>query len=618
MTQLNEQRGIQWVHIAIMVIAVLLGYSKVFGAGFMSWDDIDYIFNTPDIRNFDGESIKNWWTQYYIGNYQPLPVFTYAIDFLIGGEEPFVYHLDNITWHVADVLLLYAVIKKMNGNALIALFVALLFAMHPVQTESVSWVAARNKVMNGFFFLWAMYVYIGYVQKPEMKKMVWICLLGLAAYLCKLTAVTLPFALLAVDIWMGRPLNNKKVWLEKLPLILLAIPIGIINLQAQEQVSFLNLHPEYNFGHTIVFAGYAYIQYLFNLILPIKLSVLYPYPQTIGAVHILYTLLSVAIVVFGFIAYKKKWYVLAGGIAFYTVNIAVVLQFVQFGEVLMADRYLYLACIGVWYVAAYYAYAYFSKKQQAKTATTLLTVLCVAYSISTFARNDIWLSELNFWQSVVDKFPESGVAQSSLGGVYLKEGNMQEARAHIDEAVRVEPNNVKAWYNKGVLQLRENDASAALQSLDKAIAIQEYPKALFTRALIYQENGECDRAMVDISKVLEKEPGNARAHYIKADCLEQQGRIPEAEMEYTQAIQFDGKEPLFYLRRGLAYARQGKNGDAMRDMNTAIDIKADYAEAWYWRGMVKMRSGQAPCPDLARAAQLGMEQAKAAMAEVCK
>src|SRR5690606_17577089 len=136
---------------------------------------------------------------------------------------------------IANALLVYACIRRMNGNMLIALFVALLFALHPVQTESVSWIAARNKVMNGFFFLLAMYIYIGYVLEHKSHKLLWIYLCAIAAYLCKLTAVTLPFALLAVDIWMHRPLNNKKVWLEKLPMVLLAIPIGLINLRAQAE-----------------------------------------------------------------------------------------------------------------------------------------------------------------------------------------------------------------------------------------------------------------------------------------------------------------------------------------------------------------------------------------------
>lgn len=618
MTLFSKEHRSTRVHIAILIVAVLTAYSKIFGAGFMSWDDIDYVFNTPDITGFTATHFQNWWTEYYIGNYQPLPMMSYAVDYLLGGEQPFVYHLTNIIWHLLDVILVYAVIKRLNGNAYMALFVALLFALHPVQTESVSWIAARNKVMNGFFFLLAIYVYIGYVWEQKNTKLWLIYLLALAAYLSKLTAVTLPFALLAVDIWMRRPLNNKKVWLEKLPLVLLAIPIGIINLQAQDEMAFLGMRGESNFLHTIVYAGYAYVQYIINLLVPVKLSVLYPYPTDIGAIHIIYLLLSISVVVLGFIAYKKQWYVLAGGILFYTVNIAVVLQFVQFGEVLMADRYLYLACIGIWYPLVYYVWQYFSKKGTKKPISIgALSLLCIVYSVTTFSRNDIWLSELNFWKSVTDKFPESSVAQSSLGGVYMKEGNTQQAMQHIDAATKLDGNNYKAWYNKGVLQLRNGDNRGALSSLNRAIAIRDYSKALFTRALIYQQTGQYKEAHKDIIKVLRDEPGNARAHYIYADCLEQQRNGKAALQEYTKAIELDDTDPLFYLRRGLVYAKAGNTREAINDMSSAIQIDHKFAEAWYWRGMIKYRSGMMPCDDLVEARKLGLAEANEAYQQIC-
>ncbi|MBZ0100454.1 MAG: tetratricopeptide repeat protein, partial [Taibaiella sp.] len=351
----------------------------------------------------------------------------------------------------------------------------------------------------------------------------------------------------------------------------------------------------------------------------VKLSVLYPYPTAIGAIHILYTFIAAAIVFLGFWAYRRRWYILAGGILFYTVNIAIVLQFVQFGEVLMADRYLYLACIGVWYPLVYYVCHYFSQKQNRTTATgiAVFSVVCIIYGAATFARNDIWLSELNFWKSVTDKFPESSVAQSSLGGVYMKEGNNTAAMEHFNEATRLDAANYKAWYNKGVLLLRKGNQREALEALNRAISLKEYSKALFTRALLYQQSGNCNAALGDIHKVLQQEPGNARAHYIKADCIEQQGDVDGAAEEYTKAIELEDTEPLFYLRRGLIFARQNKHWEAIRDMSSAIRIRPGYAEAWYWRGMIKYRSGEMPCDDLNQARNLGLPEATDALMEIC-
>src|SRR4051812_33419746 len=97
-----------WLHIALLVMAILVAYAKIFHAGFMSWDDLDYVFHTADISSGIGtQQIANWFTKNYIGNYQPLPVFTYALDHLIGGTDPFVYHLDSLLWHIADAILVY-------------------------------------------------------------------------------------------------------------------------------------------------------------------------------------------------------------------------------------------------------------------------------------------------------------------------------------------------------------------------------------------------------------------------------------------------------------------------------------------------------------------------------
>lgn len=604
-------------HWLIITVAIIIAYTKVFNAGFMSWDDMDYVFNIPDIHGFSWEHFKNWWSEYYIGNYQPLPIMSYALDYTIGGQEPFWWHMQSLLWHIASSIMLYAWLKRMQGNGLIALFVALLFALHPVQTESVSWIAARNKVMNAFFFFWAIYVYLGYLESGDKRKLIWVTLLGGIAYLCKSTAIMLPFTLFAVDIWMGRKWKGNTFWLEKIPLLLLTIPIGIVTLQAQKDVDFLNLHPEFTQLHTAVFAGYAYVQYLVNLIIPVKLSVLYPYPSEIGTVHIIYTVIALAVVLGGVIAYKKKKYILAGGILFFTVNIAIVLQFVQFGEVLMADRYLYIACVGVWFPLVYWLYYLLQKNVGKTVAISVNGALVAAFLVATFFRNEIWEDEISFWESVTDKFPESSIAQSSLGGIYLNKGDYDRANLYTDKALLEDRNNYKAWYNKGVILLRTNHLQDAVKALDKAIDIHEYPKALFTRALIYQQSGKCNFALPDIEKVLKQEPENAKANYVKADCLEQEGKLKEAIYYFNKAIQYDEQEPMFFLRRGLLAARTGALQQAIKDMSLAIELKNDYAEAWYWRGIIKSQLGQMPCHDLNKARNLKHPKAEQALIELC-
>ena len=183
------------LQIAIIIIATVLAYSKVFQAGFMSWDDMEYVFQIKDIQSIDWSTITHWFTKYYIGNYQPLPVATYAIDYMVGGAHPLAFHIDSLIWHVADVILLYIFLQKIQPNVWVSFIVALLFALHPTQTESVSWIAARNKVMNAFFMFSALNMYVTYVRGKQLKYLIGVCFAGFAAYLCKATAVALPLAL---------------------------------------------------------------------------------------------------------------------------------------------------------------------------------------------------------------------------------------------------------------------------------------------------------------------------------------------------------------------------------------------------------------------------------------
>ncbi|MBN9484480.1 MAG: tetratricopeptide repeat protein [Bacteroidetes bacterium] len=615
--QVAKAKYLPIIHLSLLAMAILIAYSSVFGAGFMSWDDPEYVLHNADIQNITADAIKNWFTHFYIGNYHPLTLLSYAIDYLVGKQEPFTYHLTNILLHIINAGLVYVFVNRIQQNKWVGFFVALLFALHPVQTETVSWVAERKNVLYALFFLGSLICYAGYIIEDRRKLLVAAFILGLASMLCKPAAVTLPLALIAVDVWMHRNISSPKVWLQKVPFLVLSIVFGLIALKAQKQGNFLDQHPEFGILDTILFAGYAYVQYIINLFAPVKLSVLYPYPQSAGAIQTVYTLIAAGIMVLGVIAYKKKWYILSGGILFYTVNIALVLQFVQFGEVLMADRYLYIPCLGIWLPMVYYLYEAIGQKGKEIVVSIILCVVALVFLFATQKRNNIWLSELAFWQSVTDTFPESAVAQSSVGGVYMKQGDYDVALEHIQKAVTLDDKNYKAWYNLGVLHLRRGKYKEAEDALDRCIAINEYSKALFSRALLFQQTGQYLRALNDINKVLEKEPNNARAYYVKGSCEDEDGDYQQAIGSFNKAIEYGDGDPIFYLGRGIAEVKSGNAQDAITDMGHVIDHNPKSGQAWYWRGLAKEQIGLEPCHDLNMARNLHYREAEAALIKYC-
>jgi len=602
----------------MLAAAVLVAYFKVFSAGFIAWDDMEYTVHNPDIAAISIDNIKAWFSGFYLGNYHPFTLFSYALDYLIGGQQPLAYHVTNVLIHVCNAVMLYFFLNKLQPYKAIGFLAALLFAVHPMQTESVSWIAERKTLLCAFFYFLALLQYIRYLSIPSVKNLVLVCLAGVAAMLSKGVAVALPLSLFAVDIWMQRDLRDRKVWTEKIPLFIVAVILGVVAIKAQQAGKFTGLHPEYNWYDTILFAATGYMQYIFRFFVPVQLSVVYPYPKESGYLQNLSLLVAAGVLALAFIAYRKKWFILCGGIVFYTVNIVFLLQFVQFGEVLTADRYAYIAGVGILFPAVYYLFAWLSKRLKAVLATAVWGSVALVLLVMTFMRNDIWQSDFNFFSAILDTFPGSAVAQYSVGGLYMRKGDYAEAEKHINLAVELDPHNYKAWYNKGVLYLRERKPAEAMDALNRCIEIKEYPKAYFSRAVLYQGAGAPDKALSDIEKVLDDQPRNSRAYYIAADCLEQQGKDGEAMENYTKAIQFESKEPLFYIRRGLLLAKAKQNEAALKDLNTAVELNPDNGEALYFRGIVNFRNGHDPCGDFRNALNHGYKQAQEAIDKACK
>jgi tetratricopeptide (TPR) repeat protein len=604
--------------VALLIVAVVIAYYKIFQAGYITWDDNEYVVHNSDIRGLTFEYISAWFSRFYIGNYHPLTMFSYAIDYAAGGLQPLVYHVTNLLLHICNAILLYVFINRLQAGKHVAFFVALIFAIHPMQTESVSWIAERKTVLCTFFYLLALVQYTGYINRNTVKKLIIVFLLGIAAMLSKGVGAALPASLIAVDIWMQRDLKNWKVWIEKIILVFAAIGIGIVAIKGQSAGKFLGLHPEFTWIDTIAFAGYAYIGYIVHFIAPVKLSVIYPYPRSIGFIEYLYLAAGLCIVALGFISYRRRWHVLCGSIVFYTVNIALVLQFIQFGEMLMADRYLYIAGIGIVFPLIYYGAIWLQKITKPAVTGIIGAAMGVALIFATFFRNNIWLSDLNFFTAIVDTYPNSAVAQYSMAALYTRMGDYRAAEGYINTAVALDPDNYKAWYDKGVLCRREGNDVMALDALNRSIAISKYPKAYFSRALLYESTEQPDLALADIEIVLADDPKNARAWYIKGDCMEQKNDIAAALENYNNAIACDAGDPLFFIRRGLAYAKTGRYQPSLADLNTAVAMNPVNGEALYYRGIIKNKTGLDGCGDLRSALGQGFRQAQPALQQFCK
>jgi len=210
-----QNNGKTLISLAILSFVIVVAYIKIFSAGFISWDDPEYILHNADINGISLNHIFNWFSKCYIGNYHPVTLLSYAIDHLMFGWQPWGFHFINILLHIFNAFLVYILVSKLQPRYFVSLLTALIFALHPVQTESVSWVAERKTLLCAFFYFLSLLKYIKYVKSPSPKYYFLVVLFSLLAMLSKAEGVALPFVFFAIDTWLKRTADFKKLVIEK-------------------------------------------------------------------------------------------------------------------------------------------------------------------------------------------------------------------------------------------------------------------------------------------------------------------------------------------------------------------------------------------------------------------
>jgi protein O-mannosyl-transferase len=324
-----------------------------------NWDDPGYVRDNALIKDLSAEGIKNIFSTPIMGNYHPLTILSYALEYSYAGLTPWLYHLDSVLLHIVVTVLVYCFVQLLTKRPVVAGITALLFGLHPMHVESVAWMAGRKDVLYGAFYMAACIGYLYYKRTSGSKKWLWyasVVFLFLCSLLSKPVAVTLPVLLLAIDYFENRKWNMGLL-LEKLPLFGISIAFGIKSMIDQKAFGSLatqNVH--YNFFERLALGGYAFITYLWKAIIPVQLSCFYPYPpktdNILPAYYYLYIVGALA-VLFGLWLLRRNKVVMFGAM-FFLINIVLLLQFIPVGGAILADRYSYLPYIGLFFIGAWY------------------------------------------------------------------------------------------------------------------------------------------------------------------------------------------------------------------------------------------------------------------------
>ncbi len=580
----------------------------------------------------------------------------------------FTFHFSNLLFHVINTLLVFWFVLLLIKRLDIAVITSLLFGLGAIHVESVAWLSERKDVLYSCFFIASMIAYVYYTQKQKTSFYILALLLFVLSLLSKGQAVSLAVSLVVIDFFLGRNLKNKKVIFEKIPFFVLALIFGLVAIQAQKAGNALHTTDSYAFYKRIGFAGYAFTQYLIKLIIPINLSAIYPYPDIVNkGIPNYYWLFLIPSLLFayGFFYSFKRNKLISFCMAFFIVNIALLLQLLPVGSAILADRYSYIPSIGIHLISAYFIVTLIKHKSKFNMLIySILSVYIVVMGAVSFNRCTVWQTSKTLWDDTIEKSPKAVVAWNNRGSEKDKAKDHQGAIDDFTRAIVLKPDYTHAFYNRGTskksLAEKQKDTvllRSAIKDFDKALKLDEnlveayhnrglayehfsdygkteqirrafllkalddynttisinptYQNSLVNRGVIKGKLNFLDSAILDFNKAIELTPDNASAYSNRGLAKDNKGDIEGAISDYNIAIEKDSSFATAYLNRGIVYRRKQDYKSANADFTKAIELEEDLSAAYYFRGLDYLleKNISAACTDLKRAAELGHRDA---------
>ena len=546
--------------IAVIAGLTFVVYIPALSCILTNWDDKMYVYDNPFIQALNWANIKGMFTTPFMGNYHPLAMFSLAVDYRINTFDPLVYHLTNILFHSANAVLVFLVIYAMTGKMDLSVVAGLIFGVHTLHVESVAWVSERKDVLYTFFYLLSLLSYTWYLEKKEKKWFLWSIVFFILSLFSKGQAVTLAISLVLIDYYKGRKIFSQKVLLEKIPFLLLSLLFGFIAIKSQQGVQateMVSFAPRLR----IPFAAYGMVMYIAKLIFPFPLSAYYPYPVTSGSEDIpfLYLLFIIPVLLYaaGLIFSYKRSKPVFFSMAFFLVNIILLLQLLPVGGAIMADRYAYVPSIGYCFLAGFVVSGR-SKIVPSRVAYSVAAVYIALLGIMTLERTRIWNNTVTLWTDVIEKNENVQIAWYNRGNARSDSANYKGAIEDYDHAIKILPGYYNAYINRANAKTKLNDFVGAVEDLNFVITHDDtLVNAYINRAL-------ARRSLLDYTGALE---------------------------DYNISLRMKPTQPMLYLSRGNVLFDLKDNEGAIRDFTKALEINSKLMDAYTNRAFVKKAMG---------------------------
>lgn len=567
-----------WHYGAGVVLLTLIVLFPCLSADFLNWDDPTFVLGNKNITSLSGENISNMFSSFVMGNYCPLSILSYAIDYKIaGGLGPKTFHVTALVIHLVNTLLVYMFIYQLsNRQLMVAAIAAALFGVHPLHLESVAWIAERRDVLYAMFYFLGLVWYMKYVQNGyRLKDLGLVLLFFVLSLLSKGQAVTFPLVLVVIDFIRRREFDRKNI-LEKVPFFALSLVFGYIAIIAQKTTPAVNVF-NLSVFHSLFVGNYGLLLYILKAIVPFQLSGYHPYPFT-GTVNIPLIIYAapVLILALAFLVYKnlRTDRNIVGGLLIFAFTIFPVLQFLPVGETIISERYTYVPYLGLFFLAGH-AYRYRDKysllKSWSSAAPYVLGAWLLVLSGITFGRTKVWKDSVTFWTDVMNTYPDNKIPYNNRGYMYNEFKQYDQAIADFNKGISLDSAYGRLYLNRGLSFERKQMHAEALRDYNAAARLDTTELQTFlNRGSMYTDiYGQYDLGIKDFQTVLRKDPDRLDAINNMGVAYFKKGDNAKALAQYELSLSKNPNDGKIVYFRALVYAAQKEYDKAIAEAQRA-------------------------------------------------
>lgn len=575
----NRQKLILCILLATTTIAV---YSPIIRAPFLNYDDALHVTENAHVRAGLTWSTVQWaFRSSETSDWHPITWLSHGLDYELFGLSPAGPHTVNLLLHAINAVLLFLILEAATSFLWQSFGAAALFALHPINVESVAWISERKDVLSMFFFLLALAAYGWYVRRPGVGRCLVVTVAYVFALMTKAQVITFPFALLLLDYWPLRRIAGinqteqadeaqavpsksfLRLVLEKIPWFALSAASAVITMNVETEA----MQAKYPLWVRLANAALAYAKYIGKAIWPLHLAALYPHPGlSINVVASIAAAIAIIGVSAFALVYRRHRPFFVGWFWFLGTLVPMI-GLVQISIHSMADRYAYIPLLGIFVIISWGAGDLVDKWHLPKSVLIAASAAAlIALAVMLSLQVSFWRDNVTLWTHTLAITQQNYTAEDMLASALLAEGKIEEGIPHLRQALVYYPNDAMATLNLATYDQMRGDYASALEGYSKVPHYTKNPgfiaQALINSGFAYMSLKEYQNATQDFITVVEAQPANAAAWRGLGLAEQRGGHLAQAIQPYQQTAQLEPSGANFLLL-AQAYEQAGQ-ADASR------------------------------------------------------